>query len=190
MKPLRDSQTKKLTVRDMAEVGLFTAVLVICSWLSIPATVPFTLQTLAIFLSAGLLGTRKSVAVVIVYLLLGAAGVPVFSGFRGGIGAILGPTGGYMIGFIPAVIIVGVCIKRFGRSFLVMAASMVAGLIVCYAFGTLWFAFVYTGSANTPSIGSILSMCVVPFIVPDLIKICLAVILSRRIYPLIRRNRG
>ena len=102
----------------MAEVGLFTAVLVICSWLSIPATVPFTLQTLAIFLSAGLLGTRKSVAVVIVYLLLGAAGVPVFSGFRGGIGAILGPTGGYMIGFIPAVIIVGVCIKRFGRSFL------------------------------------------------------------------------
>ncbi|MBO4831906.1 MAG: biotin transporter BioY [Oscillospiraceae bacterium] len=187
MRTLRDKGTKKLTVRDMAEVGLFTAVLVICSWISIPSTVPFTLQTLAIFLSAGLLGTRKSVAAVIVYILLGAAGVPVFSGFRAGIGTILGPTGGYMIGFIPAVIIAGAGISRFGRSFPVMAASMSAGLIVCYAFGTLWFAFVYTGAANVTGIGSILSMCVVPYIVPDAVKIILAAILSRRIYPLIRR---
>ena len=185
---MRVNGTKKLTVRDMAEVGLFTAVLVICSWISIPATVPFTLQTLAIFLAVGLLGTRKAVAAVIVYILLGAAGVPVFSGFRGGIGSILGPTGGYLIGFILAVMIAGAGIKRFGKSFPVMAASMATGLIVCYAFGTLWFAFVYTGAANAPGIGSILSMCVLPYIVPDAIKICVAVIMSRRIHPLIRRN--
>ena len=79
---MRVSGTKKLTVRDMAEVGLFTAVLVICSWISIPATVPFTLQTLAIFLATGLLGTRKAVAAIIVYILLGAAGVPGFAGLR------------------------------------------------------------------------------------------------------------
>jgi len=185
---MKETGSRKLTVRDMAQVGLFTAVIVICAWISIPSTVPFTLQTLAIFLAVGLLGTRKSVAAIVVYVLLGMAGVPVFSGFKSGVGTLLGPTGGYIIGFIPAVIIAGLGIKRFGSGFWPMVLSMAAGLVICYAFGTAWFAFVYTGSANAPGIGSILSMCVVPYIVPDAVKICVAAILARRIKPLIGRQ--
>ena len=185
---MQKTKSGKLTVRDMAQVGLFTAVIVICAWISIPSTVPFTLQTLAVFLAAGLLGMRKSVAAIAVYILLGAAGVPVFSGFRAGIGTILGPTGGYMIGFFPAAIITCLGISRFGRGFWVMAASMAAGLVVCYAFGTAWFALVYTGAANVPSIGSILSMCVVPYIIPDAAKICVAALLTRRLLPIISRG--
>ena len=89
-----------LNVQDITLIGLFTAVMAVCSWISIPATVPFTLQTFAVFLTCGLLGGRRGTLTVLVYLLLGAIGLPVFSGFTGGIGHLAGPTGGYIIGFI------------------------------------------------------------------------------------------
>ena len=89
-----------MKTRDLTLIAVFAAVIAVCAWISIPAAVPFTLQTLGIFLAVGLLGGRRGTISVGVYLLLGAVGAPVFSGFNGGIGYLLGATGGYLLGFL------------------------------------------------------------------------------------------
>lgn len=90
----------KMQTLDMAYIGLFAVVIAICSWISIPTVVPFTLQTFAVFLAVAVLGGKRGTLAVIVYVLLGAVGLPVFSGFKGGIGVLLNTTGGYIIGFV------------------------------------------------------------------------------------------
>ena len=90
----------KLTIREIAYAGMGAGLITLCSWLSIPMTVPITLQTFAVCLVTALFGLKLGLVTVAAYLLLGAAGVPVFSGFRGGIGALLGVTGGYLVGFL------------------------------------------------------------------------------------------
>ena len=178
-------ETRKtaLSINDITLIALFTAVIAVCSWISIPAAVPFTLQTFAVFLTAGLLGGKRGTITVIVYILLGAVGVPVFSGFTGGIGHLLGPTGGYIIGFIFSALVMWFAEKRFGRSLRVLAASMVIGLIVCYAFGTAWFMAVYTKESGTIGLMTALGWCVFPYIIPDAVKIAVAVLLCRRLRP-------
>ena len=89
---------RKLDTKDYAIMGLCTALMAICAWITIPAAVPFTMQTFAVFLTAGLLGGKRGTIVVLVYLLLGAVGLPVFSGFAGGLGYMTGVTGGYLVG--------------------------------------------------------------------------------------------
>ena len=88
-----------LSASDIAFIALSAALMAVCSWISIPAAVPFTLQTFAVFLTTGLLGGRRSTIAVMLYIFLGAVGLPVFSGFSGGIGHLIGPTGGYIFGF-------------------------------------------------------------------------------------------
>ena len=179
-----DNKTS-LSINDLTLIALFTAVIAVCSWISIPAAVPFTLQTFAVFLTAGLLGGRRGTLTVIVYILLGAIGVPVFSGFTGGIGHLLGPTGGYIIGFIFSALVMWFAETRYGRSLRVLAASMVTGLIVCYAFGTAWFMAVYTRESGAIGLMTALSWCVFPYIIPDAVKIAVAVILCRRLRPVL-----
>lgn len=153
----------------------------VCSWISVPAAVPFTMQTFAVFCSLLLLGGKDGTAAIGLYLLMGAAGLPVFSGFRGGIGHLLGPTGGYVIGFLFSGIIYmmmePLIMKK--RSFCRIALS--AGLAGCYFIGTLWFTAVYMGQGSYFSFTKVLSMCVLPYIIPDLLKMSLAVYLSGRI---------
>ena len=162
------------------------AVMAICSWISIPATVPFTMQTFGVFLSVGLLGGRRGTIAVLVYLLLGAAGLPVFSGFTGGIGHMLGPTGGYMIGFILSALLMWLMERLMGRSQKTLVLSMIAGLLVCYAFGTVWFMILYTRDSGSIGIMTALTWCVIPYIIPDALKILLASFLTRRLRPLIK----
>ena len=97
---MTSSTSTKMKTLDMAYIGLFAVVITICSWISIPTVVPFTLQTFAVFLAVAVLGGKRGTLSVIVYVLLGAVGLPVFSGFKGGIGVLLNTTGGYIIGFI------------------------------------------------------------------------------------------
>ena len=97
---MEKARSRKLTVKDMAQVGMMTALLVVCAWVTIPFTIPFTLQTFGVFMSLRLLGGRRGTAAIGLYILLGIAGVPVFSGFGAGFGVIAGPTGGYLIGYI------------------------------------------------------------------------------------------
>ena len=176
---------KKLTTKDYALCGLFAAVLAICSWISIPAAVPFTMQTFGVFLASGLLGGKRGTVTVLVWLLLGAIGLPVFTGFTGGIGHMLGVTGGYMVGFIFTALIMWAFEKAFGGSGRVLFISMLLGLMACYAFGTAWFLVAYARDTGPIGLSAALSMCVVPFIIPDIIKTGLATLLSVRLRPLV-----
>ena len=181
------AKSSRLGTKDIALTALFVAVMAVCSWISIPATVPFTLQTFGVFLSVGLLGGKRGSLAVLVYLLLGAVGLPVFSGFTGGIGHLLGPTGGYIIGFIFSALLMWLAERLFGKSVTVLAVSMIAGLIVCYAFGTSWFMSVYTKNTGEIGLMTALGWCVIPYIIPDVAKIVLAVLLTRRLRPYVDR---
>lgn len=168
--------------KNIALVALFVAFIVICSWIVIPFTVPFTLQTLAIFTTCLILGGKLGTIAIIIYILIGVVGLPVFSGFNGGIGAISGPTGGYIIGFIFTALIFWLITGIFKKNTVVVFIAMILGLITCYAFGTTWFMFVYLGnSGSTASLTSVLITCVFPFIIPDIIKIILAIVIGKKV---------
>ena len=171
----------KLKTKDLALCALFAALIAVCAWISIPATVPFTLQTFAIFAALGLLGGKRGTVAVAVYLLLGAIGVPVFAGFQGGIGALLGTTGGYLLGFLLTALIVWGMEARFGSKTGVCLLSAVLGMLVCYAFGTAWYRVVYARTKGAIALATALGWCVVPFLIPDAVKIALAVLLRGRL---------
>ena len=174
--------TAKLGTRDMALVALMTALMAICSWISIPTTVPFTLQTLGVFLACALLGGKRGSLAVLVYILLGAVGLPVFAGFTGGAGALLGSTGGYILGFLLQALVMWGMEAVWGRDrWWKLGISMFLGLVACYAAGTLWFMVVYARTSGPVGLTMVLSWCVFPFVVPDLIKLALALLLQRRI---------
>ena len=169
---------KKMKTRDVALVGLFAALTVICSWISIPlGPVPVTLQTFAVFLAAALLGSRRGTWAVLVYILLGVAGLPVFSGFK-----TLNPlTFGYVLGFLPLGLLTAASEKLFSKTKLALPLGMVLGLLACYFIGTVWFYYVMHFRDTEYGFGKILSLCVVPFIVPDLVKLGLAYFLSQKL---------
>lgn len=168
----------KSTTKDLVFIALSTTIIIVCSFISIPFYVPFTMQTFAIFTIIGLFGTKKAFVSVILYLLLGAIGLPVFSGFRGGIGNLLGITGGYLIGFLLTCLISGFLLSFFKKqkkaNVVTFCISMALGLIVCYAFGTAWYIVLYTNSTGSVSITSVLSLCVFPFLLPDALKMGLS----------------
>lgn len=166
---------------DMAYIAIFAVLMAICSWISIPMAVPFTLQTFGVFIAVGVLGGKRGTLAVLVYILLGAVGIPVFAGFSGGIGVILNATGGYIVGFLFSALVMWGMETLFGRKPVVQIASMVLGLAVCYAIGTFWFMMVYTKNTGAVGLGTVLGWCVIPFIIPDLVKIALAFVLSRRV---------
>lgn len=176
---------------DMVYIGVFAVIIAICSWITLPfGMVSFTMQTFAIFLTVGVLGGRRGTMAVLIYLLLGIVGVPVYAGFGSGIGAILGQEGGYLIGFLFSALVMWSAEKLFGRKTWSMALSMVLGLIVCYAFGTVWFMTVYARNMGAVGLVTVLGWCVFPFVLPDLIKIALAVILCKRLSGIVRAEGG
>lgn len=174
---------------DVVYVGVFAVLIAICSWISIPTLVPFTLQTFAVFLTVGLLGGRRGTMAVLVYVLLGAIGIPVFAGFSGGMGIILNNTGGYIIGFIFSALVMWLMEHLMGKKIWVQGLSMILGLIICYAFGTAWFMIVYTRDTGAVGLATVLGWCVIPFIIPDIVKIALALILSNRLSRVIRIDK-
>ncbi len=172
---------------DLVYISILVVLITVCSWISIPLTVPVTLQTFGVFTAVGLLGGKRGTLAVLVYILMGAIGIPVFSGFTGGIGILAGTTGGYIAGFLFSALIMWGMEKLFGRSILVLTGSMVLGLLVCYAVGTLWFMAVYAASSGAVGILTVLGWCVFPFIIPDIAKIVLALILTKRLSGVIKR---
>jgi biotin transport system substrate-specific component len=165
---------EKLSVKDMVVSALFAVLIAVCAWIAIPAAVPYTLQTMGLFLTMGLLGGRRAALTVTVYLLLGMIGLPVFSGFRGGLGVLLGITGGYLIGFLFAALVYWLITAKRSGHFLTMIFGMIAGLLVDYAFGTAWFMLFYAQAYGAIGLSAALSMCVIPFVIPDLIKLGIA----------------
>lgn len=179
---------RSLSTRDIAMIAMSVALIAVCSWISIPMTVPFTMQTFAVCLVTALLGLRRGMWAVLCYILLGAVGAPVFSGFKGGISVLLGPTGGYILGFLFTALIVGLAVQKFGHSVPVLICAMAAGILVCYAFGTAWFMYVYARKTGPISLGTALAWCVLPYLLPDAAKIALAVVLVRRLSPFVDRE--
>ena len=171
---------------DIAYVALGAVLITVCSWISIPMAVPFTMQTFAVFCVLLILGGKRGTVSITVYILLGAVGLPVFSGFSGGIGKLLGSTGGYILGFVftgllywLGEVLLSRAESAAGR--IACIGSLVLGLAVCYAFGTAWFMYVYARNTGAIALGTALGWCVLPFIIPDLIKLALAVILASRV---------
>ena len=171
----------RLRTVDLAYVALFAVLIAVCAWISIPATIPFTLQTFGIFAALTILGGRRGTYATVVYLLLGAVGLPVFSGFQAGTGTLLGATGGFILGFAAQALVYWLITAHLGTSVPAMAAAGVISLAVCYAFGTIWFLTVYAQSTGPVSLGTALGWCVIPFILPDLGKLALAIALSLRL---------
>lgn len=171
---------------DLAYMAIGAVLIAVCSWISIPASVPFTLQTFAVFFVLSILGGKRGTVSVLLYILLGAIGIPVFAGFSGGIGVIMGSTGGYIVGFILMGLVYWVIVKLLGKRLWVEIVAMLAGLALCYALGTAWFMAVYARQNGAVSLATVLAWCVIPFIIPDLIKLGLAIVLSRRLAPVLK----
>ena len=181
---------------EMAETALMSAVLCIIAPFAIPvplSPVPLSLATFAVYLAAVLLGTKKGVLCVFVYLLLGLVGLPVFSGFSGGIGVLLGPTGGYLMGYLPCALLVGwlkdirALGKVFGKyRFVRLVFAMLSGTLVCYLIGTVWFMTVMSGSYT---FGQALLVCVVPYLFLDLVKILAVAMIAKPVGQVIRKQR-
>lgn len=175
-------EKRPFPLRRMAFIAIMAVVICLCAWLTVPFTVPFTMQTFGVFAALLLLGGGDGTAAVGLYLLLGLVGLPVFSGFRGGPGHLLGPTGGYLLGFLFTGLAHMALGKRIVRCKTVpRIALLFAEHALCYLVGTLWFTAVM-GSRGTPyGFFAALGLCVAPYVLPDLVKIALADLVSRRV---------
>lgn len=182
----------KLSVTDMVHIALSTACLVICALLSIPFVIPFSMQTFAIFTITALLGPKKAFFSLCCYLVIGLTGLPVFSGFRGGIGILFGATGGYLFGFMLTIPITGLLLKFFRHhkklNLFTYFLAMFFGLWACYTFGSLWYLVLYTDNLTFSSLYSVISLCVLPFLLPDIAKIMLSYYVVRLIKKGLTRN--
>lgn len=187
---------RRSMIYDIVVIAISAALITVCSWISIPlGPVPFTLQTLAILAVLLTLGGRRGTIAIVVYLALGAIGVPVFAGFKGGPAALLGPTGGFLVGFIAAALIFWLLEKLvFARLMSTPAKRLVFGLInslifelVLYVVGVIWFMTVYAAKTGPIGLGAVLSMCVIPFIIPDIVKMIAAAVIGSRAYRFVRQ---
>lgn len=205
MQQTEQKRYKKTTTLVLC--GVFAALMAICSFITIPlgfTPIPVNLATLGVFLTGGILGKKYGSISLIVYILLGAVGVPVFAGFKGGLGVLAGPTGGYIIGYLAAAFLTGLLIEivfhktadsgqhadssrtksgslRFAGSIL----AMIAGLAACYLLGTAWF-MISTGSG----LGAAMVSCVIPFLPGDAVKILAASLLVLKLRPALAAQLG
>ena len=171
----RSKDKKIFHTIDITYIGAAVALITVCSWISIPTTIPFTLQTFAVMLTVLLLGGMRGTIAITVYILLGAVGVPVFSGFTGGIARLMGPTGGYIIGFLGTALVMWAFEKILGKKLWVYITAIILGLVVCYTFGTVWFIKLYTADdGSKATLAMALSACVIPYLIPEVIKVVLA----------------
>jgi len=165
---VKEKTKHNVSTKTLAITGLMTAVCCVLGPVSVPiGAVPISLGVLAILLTVYVLGMVKGTIATTAYILLGAAGMPVFSGYQGGLQKLAGPTGGYIIGFILMALIAGFFIDRFSYKKCYMhVVGMVLGLVACYLFGTFWFMFY----SNMDFVAA-LSVCVIPFLAFDAAKI-------------------
>ena len=166
--------------RDLTRIALMSALMAVCAWISIPLAVPFTLQVLGVFLALRLLGGKNGTLSILLYIALGAVGLPVFSNFGAGIAVLIGPTGGYILGFVLMGALYWALDKRL-NSWLLQEAALLAGLVLCYAFGTAWFTLLMNSRGKEISFLAGLSTCVFPFILPDLAKLFVSRLLAAQL---------
>lgn len=168
-----------MKVKQMALLGLMTAILCMIAPFSVPIPgnlVPISMGTFGVYLISSLIGRKKGVLCVFLYLMLGMVGIPVFAGWSGGFHKLAGPTGGYLIGYLFIAFFTGLAAERFQKKISLYSLGMVIGTIICYAFGTIWLSI-----QNATGIFETFSVAVLPFLPGDLIKIIAVVLI---LYPL------
>ena len=170
-----------MKTKDIVNIAMFATLLSVCAWIYIPMTIPFTLQTFAVFLAMFVLGGKKGTVVIIIYLFLGMIGMPVFSGGTAGPGVLFGPTGGYMLGWLLMGGLLWLIDKREADTNKLQIPVMAAGLVISYLTGTLWYTCIYVKDLTPSGILTAISVCVLPFIIPDLVKMTLAYSIGKRI---------
>lgn len=194
------SKTNKSTrnrafIYDLVLISVSAALITICSWISIPlGPVPFTLQTLGILAVMLTIGGRRGTIAILVYLALGAVGVPVFAGFKGGIMSFIGPTGGFLIGFVFGALVYWLLEKLFLKKFMTSPVkTWISGMlgflvfeVVMYIVGVIWFMTVYAAQTGPVGLATVMTWCVIPFIIPDIVKMVVAVLIGERASKLIR----
>lgn len=198
---MNNSNTQQSNLYKLVLTGIFTAVVAVCSWITVPlpfTQVPINLAILGVLLAGGFLGSKYGSLSLLIYILLGAVGIPVFAGFGAGLGTLAGPTGGYIAGYILCAAIAGigsaVSVSSTSRKSsgsreasphpaLRLAFFMALGVIVCYAFGTIWYVILMK-----TSLWAGLLLCVFPFIPFDALKIAAAVFLVRRLRHIVNFN--
>lgn len=178
---MKQRASNKIKTTDIVFIALFAVLMAVCSWISIPSIVPFTMQTFAVYLTLNFLGAKKGTVSVCIYFLLGLIGLPVFANFNSGVGALFGLTGGYMIGWLFSGLIMWLMEKLIGKKLWAQAVSMLIGLIVCYITGTAWFMVAYARNSGPIGLWTALLWCVIPFVVPDIVKLVLALMVSQRL---------
>lgn len=160
-----------MKARDLTLISVLAAVMAVCAWIAIPAAVSFTMQVFGVFCALFLLGGKRGFFAVLVYVLLGAIGLPVFSGFGGGFGVLLGPTGGFILSFPAAALVMWALENRLS-----VIWSAAAALALIYITGTVWF-WLFTGGSLAPAI----LVCAAPYILPDAAKLALAYFAAGRL---------
>lgn len=185
---MMNTKTKELTL-----IGLMAAVICIAGPLSLPlpfSPIPISLTNLAVYFSVYILGMKRGTASYLVYLLIGVAGLPVFSAFTSGPAKLFGPTGGYLIGFLFMALICGYCVDRWNGQIFASFIGMVIGTVVCYFFGTIWLAFQMSAGSDQ-SFVSVLPAAfaagVLPFIVGDLAKIVFSLLIGTQVRVRVRK---
>ncbi len=182
------TEKRALSVRRLAYTALMAVVICLCAWITVPFTVPFTMQTFGVFAALLLLGGRDGTLAVGLYLLLGILGLPVFSGFRGGLGHLIGPTGGYLVGFLftgLAHMLLEPLTQRCRT--VARTALLFAEHALCYLVGTVWFVAVSSAEGKGRGFFAALGVCVIPYLLPDLAKILLADFVSRRVRKVLKK---
>ena len=182
---------------DLVLEAICAALITICSWISLNVMdIPFTLQTFGILLVLFTVGGKRGTISILVYLLLGLIGVPVFAGFKSGPAALAGPTGGFIVGFLVGALVYwaldSLWLKRYKKSNISrLVVSVIEGVVfelVLYVYGVIWFMFVYTRNTGEIGLGAVLGMCVIPFLIPDAVKLLAAASASLRTVRIVKRK--
>ncbi len=181
-------QTKKqnFSTREICYIGGMAALLGVTSWIIVPTLVPFTLQTMGVFLALLVFGGKLGGLSILTYLLLGAMGAPVFAGMKGGFGVLMGPTGGYLFGFLVQALVYHFIVKDPLKQPFRDIFALLLGQILCYALGSLQFMLIYSKNVEPIGFTATLGLCVFPYILPDLVKLFIALPLAKRLRPLVK----
>ncbi len=175
----KETDMRKNRMLDLTLVAMFCALFALSAMLTIPSVIPITLQTLVLFLSFFILGGRRTLAVTLLYIAVGALGAPVFSGFSGGVFRLVDATGGFIFGFATASLVYWLVTALGGTGVPTKIVGALLALLSLYTTGVLWYVFVYLGSIDT--LGASLTVTVLPFVIPDLIKLYVAYLIAKRI---------
>lgn len=173
-------------IYDLCIIAMAVAVMTICAWITVPFHVNFTLQTFAIFLIAGCFSAEISTSATVIYIVLGIVGVPVFSGFNAGISAIMGPTGGFILSFPFCALIISYFSRSRAATTVRYVLSCILSLALSYIAGACWYTFVFAHGSEL-SLATTAAMCILPFVIPDILKIFLSALVLNRLRPYLQR---